>query len=102
MPDINHAVELIVAAGKVIDAEQIAPVLRKSLESRFYAGIGIILADEGEGGSLVDDALRLELLIAGNFNIAELEYIALLLSGSKCELKLMGSDGIPAAGNGIP
>ena len=86
VPDIDDAVQLLIAAVYRIAAEQTIPVGLQLRERRVHLGIRLVLREERIGRLLIDDARRLPLFRYRILTVAEHEDEA--LGGARCELDL--------------
>ena len=97
MPDVDHAVNLLIATFKMILRKKLFPVLSELCESCVNLSVCSVTRHELLSGLLVDNSLALPLFFAGNLDVTELEDEALFLTGCKCDLDHVRSDRIPSA-----
>ena len=122
VPDVYHAVYLLVGRIYGILCQQLAPIFLQFLKQLVCLLGGIALAHHLESLCLVDNILErlcvafsvngvgsdkslviaavVELLSDGHLYITEAEYKLLLLAGRKLDLKVVRSDRRPALRNG--
>ncbi|MNO32640.1 hypothetical protein D3C76_226370 [compost metagenome] len=98
IPDVNHAVKLLVAALNLIFGQQVIPVCSQNSQSSIYLGVCSELFDNSQRRLFVDDVQRFPFLIFRIFDIAEYKNEALLFTGFQCDVQSMGADWRPAAG----
>ncbi len=80
VPDVDHAVELLVRRLDLVHPEQAVPVLTQLGEGFLHFRVAIEVRDHGVGALLVDDARGLELFRHGVLDVAQHERERLRLS----------------------
>ena len=98
VPDVHHAIELVVTRFYLIYIEQGIPVLAEFGESLVHLLGGIELGDEGVSLLLIDDLWGRELLLLFVFDIAKEEHEVARLARLEGDLDIVGGDGAPAVG----
>ena len=96
VPDVDHAVQLLITAADMICAEQRFPVSFQHIQrliERFIVGIA---GHHGLGLRLVDDAGLFPFLFRRVLQIAQAEDQAAAFAGLQLKIELLGGDGLPA------
>ena len=101
VPDVDHAVELFLAAVHPVGAKQPLPVFPQRGERGVKGLAAGIARDHRAGARLVDKAGRFPFFLLRVFNVAETEDDALALPGEQCKVELLGRDGLPAVGDAV-
>jgi len=97
VPDVDHAVHLLVLRLDLIAGEEIYPVFLELCKSSVKLLSGVILSQHFVGRLLVDNVESFPLIILRILAVAEGEDVILALAGSQLNLDAVGTDGCPAA-----
>ena len=100
VPDVDHAIDVLVAGLDVERAQQIRPVVAQGLEGRRHGRRLEVLLDDRLDGPLVDRLRtgRIELAVLRVLAVAEHEDDFLRLAGGKLEPDVVRADRLPAVG----
>jgi len=98
VPDVHHAVELVVACLHLIDVQQCIPVLAEGCKSLIHLLGGVELGDEGMRLLLVDHLRCLKLLILFILDITQQEDEVLALTGLEGYFDIVRSNRTPTMG----
>ena len=98
VPDVHHAVELVVSRAYIIYIKQFVPVLAKLIESLVDLLRGVQLLDDGMRLLLVDDLWSREFLVLLILHITQQEDEVTGLTRLQGHLNIMRGDGTPAMG----
>ena len=102
VPDIDHTVDLVIRGVDIEDAEELIPCRTQLSQTGSNLFRGIVLLDHLISLFLIDgNAVRLELLVCGHFDITEDKDQRLCFAGCKCNFLIVGSDRRPAVCEGI-
>ena len=102
VPDVNHAVDLVVGGGNIQNAEEFVPCGAKLCHACRNLGGGVVFVNHGKGFHLVDGlAVCLKFLVNGHLHIAEDENKGLAFARGKSNLLVMGSNRSPAVREGV-
>ena len=96
VPDVNHAVELVVTRVYIIYIKQGIPVLTEFGKSLVNLLSGVELGDERMSLFLIDDLRSAEFLVLFVFDVAKEEHKVLALARLQCYLDIVRGDGAPA------
>ncbi len=97
VPDVDHAVDLLVGGLNDIAAKQVSPVVVQLRKRPVDSGVSVVLCDHRVGGLLVHDVRRLKFLPDRIFQITQQEYIRRFFPGSERDVDLVCGDRRPAA-----
>ena len=101
VPDIDHAVELFIAALDRVGGQQGIPVVVQFGKCRIDLRIRGIAGSHRLGAGLIDDAGRGPLLVLRVFYIAQNKNQAAAFAGLQTNFDLMHANGCPAVGNRV-
>ena len=101
VPDIDHAVELFIAALDRVGGQQVVPVVVQPGKCRIDLRIRGIAGSHRLGAGLIDDAGRGPLLVLRVFYIAQNKNQAAAFAGLQGDIDLMHANGCPAVGNRV-
>ena len=102
VPDIDHAVNLVVGRLNIQDSEKLVPGGAKLCHACGNLLRSVVFLHHGKRLGLVDGlAVSLKLLVRRHLNVAEDEDKGLRLAGSKGNLLKMRSNRSPAVGEGV-
>ena len=102
VPDVDHAVYLVVRRVNVEDTEELVPCLSQLCKACSDLLGSVVLLDHCVALYLVDGlSVSLKLFSDRHFNVAEDKYEGLALASGKGDLLVVGSDGGPAVGEGV-
>ena len=98
VPDVDHAVELIVTRAYLIYIKQRIPVLAELSESLIYLRGGVEFGNQGVSLLLVDDLQRLPLVVLLIFDVTQQEYEVFRLARFECYFDVVRGDRTPSVG----
>jgi hypothetical protein len=101
VPDVHHAVELVVAALHGIDAQQPVPIGLQDCEGSVDLLCRVEVGDELAGLGLVDDLLGFPFFLGVVLHIAQREDDVALLAGLQLHLYIMAGHGAPSVGEAV-
>ncbi len=101
VPDVDHAVHLLVIRLYLIAGEEIYPVFLELCKSCIELLSGVVLGKHLVCGLLVDDVESFPLVILRILAVTEGEDVILAFARSQLNLDAVGTDGCPAACHGV-
>ena len=101
IPDVDHAVHLVVGRAYGVSGKEISPVFVQLAKGLLHIGVACVSVKHGIGGLLVNYAVGFPLVILRIFNVAENKHERPRLAWLQDQIDLVGGDGLPAAGHGV-